>query len=136
MRILLSVSAHLSHPDIEIRSGSRTYNLQDWTSLRPASTGKHDLEGLVLARGPGIQGGGRISGAKIADVAPTLLYTMGMPVSREFRGVVLIEAFTEEFRRRNSVSWIDTYRPLTPLAEEIEVDQMTREELRALGYVR
>ncbi|MEE9230102.1 MAG: alkaline phosphatase family protein, partial [Acidobacteriota bacterium] len=136
MRILLSVSAHLSHPDIEIRSGSRTYNLQDWTSLRPASTGKHDLEGIVLARGPGIQGGGRISGAKIADVAPTLLYTMGMPVSREFRGVVLIEAFTEEFRRRNSVSWIDTYRPLTPLAEEIEVDQMTREELRALGYVR
>lgn len=135
-RILLSVSAHLSHPDIEIRSGSRIYSLQDWISLRPASTGKHDLEGIVLARGPGIRKGGRISVAKIADVAPTLLYTMGMPVSREFRGVALIEAFTEEFRRENSVAWIDTYGPLTPQAEEIEVDQMTREELRALGYVR
>ncbi|MBN1872778.1 MAG: alkaline phosphatase family protein, partial [Anaerolineae bacterium] len=59
----------------------------DFSSLPLTAT--HTPEGIFIACGPGIPAGGVISGAQIADVAPTLLCWLGLPVPEYMDGVVL-----------------------------------------------
>ncbi len=56
-------------------------------------SGDHTLDGVILMRGPGIRAGAAIAGADLYDVAPTLLYAMGLPVPADLPGRVLEEAW-------------------------------------------
>jgi len=63
---------------------------------RPFSTrhtGSHRLNGIFLAYGPGIKKGQKIEGAKIYDIAPTILHIFGLPIPKDIDGRVLIEIF-------------------------------------------
>ncbi len=53
----------------------------------------HRPEGIMLCRGPSIQPGGTIRGARVVDVAPTLLHGIGKPVPTNADGRVLFDAF-------------------------------------------
>jgi predicted AlkP superfamily phosphohydrolase/phosphomutase len=54
-------------------------------------TGTHRLEGIFIACGRGIQKRGRVSGARILDIAPTVLCLLGLEVPQEMDGKVLSE---------------------------------------------
>jgi hypothetical protein len=69
-------------------------------------------EGFFLAVGDGIREGGAIRGASVLDVAPTLLYLMGLPVARDMEGRVLTEILDERFARENPVTFIRSYEGL------------------------
>jgi hypothetical protein len=69
-------------------------------------------EGFFLAVGDGIRPGARVRGASALDVAPTLLYLMGLPVARDMEGRVLTEILDESFARRNPVTFIPSYESL------------------------
>lgn len=69
-------------------------------------------EGFFLAVGDGIREGGTIRGASVLDVAPTLLYLMGLPVARDMEGRVLTEILDERFARENPVTFIRSYEGL------------------------
>lgn len=58
-------------------------------------SGGHDPWGIVGMLGPGVRAG-RLEGAEIADVAPTVLFLRHAPVPRDVDGKVLIDAFTPE----------------------------------------
>jgi hypothetical protein len=64
---------------------------------RPQVKGTHRPEGVLFARGPGIRAGERLDDASILDVAPTLLYSLDLPVPDDFEGRVLTAAFAREF---------------------------------------
>jgi predicted AlkP superfamily phosphohydrolase/phosphomutase len=51
--------------------------------------GSHDLDGILLAKGPGIRRGEKISHASIMDIAPTILYLADVPIPVDVDGQVL-----------------------------------------------
>ncbi len=56
-------------------------------------TGSHRLEGIFIAHGPDIKKGYKIEGAKIYDIAPTILHLFGLPIPDDMDGRVLTEIF-------------------------------------------
>ncbi len=52
-------------------------------------SGDHLDEGVILAAGPGIEGGAWLEGASVLDVTPTLLHWLGLPVAQDMRGKVI-----------------------------------------------
>ena len=55
----------------------------------------HELKGIFLAYGHDIEKGGEIEGAKIHDLAPTILHIFGTPIPKDMDGKVLKEIFKE-----------------------------------------
>jgi len=51
---------------------------------------------VLMVMGPGVKKGCRVVGARIIDLAPTILYAMGIPVPSYMDGRVLKEIFEEE----------------------------------------
>ncbi|MDH3745610.1 MAG: alkaline phosphatase family protein [Acidobacteriota bacterium] len=66
-------------------------------------------DGILFLRGAGIQPGNFLSDATILDVAPTLLYGMGRPVSRDLEGRVLVSAFEPSFLARTPLTYVPSY---------------------------
>ncbi|MFN2227240.1 MAG: alkaline phosphatase family protein [Anaerolineae bacterium] len=100
-------------------------------------TGWHRLEGMVLLHGAPIQAGRHLAGARIEDVAPTVLYLMGQPIPADMDGRVLADAL--------SPAWIDDER-LAPVAAgegterehvdwSAEDEEEVRQRLQGLGYL-
>jgi hypothetical protein len=81
-------------------------------------------DGFVLAVGDGIRQGATFRRASVLDIAPTILYLMGLPVARDMEGRVATEILEEEFARSHPVTFIPSYESLavTPVAGEPEVE--------------
>ena len=90
----------------------------------PSPSGTHDgaPDGFFLAVGDGIRGGASVQGASILDVAPTVLYVMGLPVARDMDGRVLTEIFEDDFTRVHPVTLVPSYESLavTPVAGVVD----------------
>lgn len=69
-------------------------------------------DGALLLYGEGIRPGTLLTGARIADVAPTLLYGLGFPVARDLDGKVLTMAFDKGFLARNPLTFFPSYEGL------------------------
>jgi len=63
---------------------------------RPFHSGIHKKEGIFIACGPDIRQGIQLEGARIYDVAPTILHLLGLAVPDDMDGRVLEEIFREE----------------------------------------
>jgi predicted AlkP superfamily phosphohydrolase/phosphomutase len=126
-------------PDVLIDFGERPYLASERLSARTivepltgdSGGGRHRRYGIVLAAGPGVEAG-RLEGATIADLAPTVLHAMGLPVPDDMDGRVLAELFadgrqveTEAARRSDSDAAVYT-------AEE---EAAIEASLRGLGYI-
>jgi len=68
--------------------------------------------GVLVAVGDGIQPGATVRGASVVDVAPTILYLLGLPVARDMEGRVLAEIVTPEFADENPLTFIPSYESL------------------------
>jgi predicted AlkP superfamily phosphohydrolase/phosphomutase len=68
--------------------------------------------GLLLARGEGIRPGATLASASILDVAPTLLYLLGLPVARDMEGRVLTEMLEPGYAREHPLTFIPSYEGL------------------------
>jgi hypothetical protein len=66
-------------------------------------------DGILLLAGTGIRPSCLIADARIVDVAPTLLYALGLPIADDLDGRVLTDAFTEDFLARQPLSFLPTY---------------------------
>jgi predicted AlkP superfamily phosphohydrolase/phosphomutase len=66
-------------------------------------SGTHRDHGIFLGRGPGVQPGARVEGARIIDLAPTVLHLLGVPVPADMDGRVLREIFAEGSAERSRV---------------------------------
>jgi predicted AlkP superfamily phosphohydrolase/phosphomutase len=68
--------------------------------------------GLLLAYGEGIRPGTVLAGASILDIAPTLLYLLGLPVARDMEGRVLTEMLEPAYAGEHPVTFIPSYEGL------------------------
>jgi predicted AlkP superfamily phosphohydrolase/phosphomutase len=98
--------------------------------------GGHKKEGIFIGWGLGIKRGCRLKEASIMDIAPTVLYTMGMPLTPEMDGVVLDlfeEGLDEEkLSQRQGSSMVEEERK-TEYTPEQEAEIENR--LKGLGYL-
>lgn len=58
-------------------------------------SGSHRRNGILIARGPDIEQGRKLQGAKIYDIAPTILHMFGLPVPDDMDGRTLQDIFRE-----------------------------------------
>lgn len=105
---------------------------------RISGTHTTTTHGIFLAAGPDIAPGADLNGIHVHDIAPTLLYGLGIPVAQDFVGKPWQPLFTEEFRRRMPLRTLRTWgvRTGAGAARPSEADEKLLEELRALGYLR
>jgi hypothetical protein len=78
--------------------------LQGGTTLAP--------DGVFFLYGPGVRQGARLTGARVVDVAPTLLYAEGFPIPRDMDGKVLTAAFDPVFLDRQPLTFVPSYETL------------------------
>jgi predicted AlkP superfamily phosphohydrolase/phosphomutase len=110
-----------------------------FSRIRPGRdfhAGMHHPEGVIIAAGQGVRCG-RVEGARLWDVAPTILACLGLPVPDDMDGVVLQNLFTEPLAVQTAeveasppsvdVSHTTTYSP----SDVHDIEQ----RLRDLGYL-
>ncbi|MEW6220972.1 MAG: alkaline phosphatase family protein [Thermodesulfobacteriota bacterium] len=61
-------------------------------------SGTHRMDGILMLAGSPIQAGGRLTGAAITDVAPTILHLLDLPCPDDMDGRIITEALTPAFR--------------------------------------
>jgi len=97
----------------------------------------HEPEGILLIAGPGIKPGTRID-AHIYDIAPTVLYALGLPVAQDMPGRVLTNAYDANALTRRPITKVasheQAHKPDAP-ATKVEADPALEDRLRALGYL-
>ncbi|WP_255171683.1 alkaline phosphatase family protein [Natrononativus amylolyticus] len=95
----------------------------------------HRSEGIVLCRGPSIEPGARLRGARVVDVAPTLLHGIGAAVPSNVDGRVLFDAFrTDAAPARTKVERADVTRERESEAVDDDFTEV-EDRLKGLGYM-
>ena len=64
---------------------------------------------LFLVTGPQFRRGEAARNPQVYDVAPTLLYAMGIPISEELKGRVLDELFDQVWKNEHPVEYVPEY---------------------------
>jgi predicted AlkP superfamily phosphohydrolase/phosphomutase len=126
------------------RIGSRTLLIQGrpfqgavQSIGRISGTHTRTTHGIFLAAGPDIDPQADLDGIHIHDIAPTILYGLGLPVAEDFAGRAWTELFDEEFRRSHPLRKVPSWgvRGEGGRARSSEADEELLNELRALGYI-
>lgn len=102
--LLLVVSAFGMEP---LTPGKRVLEL---IAGNPQISGTHERapDGFVLAFGNAVSRG-RPDRASVVDLAPTILYFLGLPVGRDMDGFARIDFFTPAFTSDKPVTYIPSY---------------------------
>jgi arylsulfatase A-like enzyme len=95
------------------------------------------MNGIFLAKGNGIEKGKGIDGAKIIDIAPTVLYLMGEKIPLSMDGKVLDDAFSSEFLNTNPKVFYEVplERESQATAFSLEEEEDIVQRLKGLGYL-
>jgi predicted AlkP superfamily phosphohydrolase/phosphomutase len=111
---------------------------------RPEPWGTHYPEGVFIARGAGLEAGRAVAPLAIVDVAPTLLYSLGLPVDLEMEGRLPENIFRPDFldahppayegQSRSARNTQDVTIDLSD-APSREAEAAVLDHLRALGYL-
>ncbi len=99
------------------------------------------MVGAFLAAGPNVRPG-KLPRADVYDLARTLLWLQGAPISRELLGRELVELMEPEWVESNPPIYVDSYSDLerswqqaAEPASDGGVDAQRLKELEALGYL-
>ena len=126
-------------PDVAVGGlmdrGGRVYRPRFLTEEHRTISGDHREEGVLFMRGEGVRAG-RVEGASIMDLAPTILHVMGQAVPSDMEGRVLTGAL--QGGRGVEIASPSVHPggpggPGTGLDEDEE--EAVRKRLRDLGYV-
>ena len=100
--------------------------------------GSHRLDGVLIVAGGPARRGHRFTGANIVDVAPTVLYAMGLPIPSDMDGRPLLEAFDPEFVKDRSPEFEESDEQVKSFRGQAfseEEEALIARRLQALGYI-
>jgi predicted AlkP superfamily phosphohydrolase/phosphomutase len=102
-------------------------------------SGLHRMDGIILLQGPHIRQDVRVEGAGIIDVAPTILYALGMSIPSDMDGKPLLGIFEESYTKQTEASYTDEHKYEDVASDEYgyseEEEESVRLKLEALGYL-
>lgn len=64
-------------------------------------SGQHELDGVLVAAGPGIRPGARVNGARLVDMAATIVHALGETVPADMDSRPITDLYTEAWLRAN-----------------------------------
>jgi predicted AlkP superfamily phosphohydrolase/phosphomutase len=105
---------------------------------KDVKSGSHRPDGMIAVAGSGIRSGIILKGAALIDVAPTLLYWLGVPVPTGMDGRVLVDAFTEDYLRAHPLRTVEMVSASAPTSADSYTPgeaEVVEKRLRDLGYV-
>jgi predicted AlkP superfamily phosphohydrolase/phosphomutase len=113
------------------------------TTVEPSSlskvNGEHRMHGILLARGPMIRQNAWLENARLVDMAPTILYILGVPIPQEMDGIVLGDLFSPLYRETHPVEYSDPgkadYIAAVDTDLTSEEEEQIRRHLERLGYL-
>jgi len=115
--------------------GEVVVSLEEINTGLPILRGTHRQMGMLAAWGEGVRAGtGELSGLKLMDLAPTILYALGCPLPRDMDGRPL----SELFKRPGKLSYEESdVRAQVPPDRDLESEDksLVLERLRGLGYI-
>ena len=99
-------------------------------------TGHHRMDGLFFAAGPHVKSNNDVD-AGIIDLAPTILYDLGLPVLDSMDGEVIATAFKNEYKMEQKLEMTskDDLDLNVKKDSDDSDDEEMRERLKGLGYV-
>lgn len=104
-------------------------------ALNPGLEGNHTMDGVFIGHGPRILASSPVE-PQITDLAPTVLYLLGLPVPEDMDGRVLTEIIEPAWLANHPVTYADaTSAPVSDESYSAEEAELVREQLRALGYI-
>jgi len=111
-------------------------------SGRPVVSGAHRPMGIFGARGPSIQRGLNVGELSILDIAPTVLYSLGVPLPEDLEGRVPEQIFLKEVLEKQPVRMAASQpgtpkesRGAVPVPTAMEDEETVLDRLRELGYI-
>ncbi len=74
--------------------------------------GRYDNQpdGVLMLLGDNLASGTFLDGADVLDVAPTILYALGLPLAPDLDGRVLTDSFGDAFLDRTPLTFVPSYR--------------------------
>jgi len=141
-QIDLETTALFIVSDHGFKSGERRIRSEEAVDIGRAHL-DHEPDGIFLAVGPHLRRAGRVEGASVLDLTPTLLHYLGFPVAKDMDGKVLEGIFLPGFMRDNPIRYIGTYEDDEPAeaaaseVEELSAGELaeTERRLETLGYL-
>jgi hypothetical protein len=135
-------------PDIVLGFGNNPYEPGDAltgdeiieTVKSDGFSGMHRPDGILIAYGNNIKNGSALQGATICDLAPTILYTMGLKVPTDMDGKILFDIFEPSFTDKNPAEYDKAAAgKQEPHEKELnytgnETDEIAK-RLKSLGYI-
>lgn len=102
-----------------------------------AKSGSHRDDGILLAQGPMVPLCRRIEGARLMDIAPTLLYLLGEPVPADMDGVILTDAVEANYLREHHAASVSgtASRGAASDTYTLEEEAVINQRLQDLGYL-
>lgn len=136
----------MSAPDLTVELRDKgffsIYRTEKHLKRRPNVMGCHHPRGVFIAHGPGVAAGSTLKPLRLLDIAPTLLYLLGIAIPKDLEGDVVSEALTAKYLDRRPVRYgAPSGAPDNPpgVAEDEQYDEEGLEQvtmrLRALGYL-
>lgn len=111
-------------------------------SRRPHLSGAHRPEGIFIARGPGVREGAVLPELSILDIAPLVLYCLGLEIPGELEGRVPQAIFHPSVLAQRAVRVsreVESPQPSAAVAAAERLDPedeaLILERLRHLGYI-
>jgi predicted AlkP superfamily phosphohydrolase/phosphomutase len=101
------------------------------------NSGDHRMDGFIAMLGKNIRAGVPILNANIMDVAPTILYLMGLPIPEDLDGHVITAPLKEDLLTSQVImqtAAIGSREQVEPDYTDEEAEEV-KERLRALGYL-
>ena len=136
--------AMLQAPDLTLILSDHSFvsviNEEPIVLHRPEISGTHRPEGIFILGGPGVKSGKSPKPFSILDIAPTLLFCLGLPIPEEFEGRVPTEPLEEGYLQARGII-ADKQSGAFQAAERVDSSFSEEEEeaifahLRSLGYV-
>jgi predicted AlkP superfamily phosphohydrolase/phosphomutase len=100
-------------------------------------SGSHKSNGILMMKGADVKEGEGISRRGIVDLAPTILYMLGLEVPSDMEGKVIEEAFEKEFLEQHPIQYgKPTSSPSDSAFEYTQEDvKKIKEKLEDIGYI-
>jgi len=102
-------------------------------------SGTHRREGIFIASGKLIEKGYKIKKVQLVDIAPTVLYLLGIPIPMDMDGKVLINIFKENLINKHPVKYMEVKSEniLSEKDEKLTQNEaeMVKRRLKSLGYL-
>lgn len=77
----------------------------------PMVSAHHEFapDGVIFFYGKNVERGKNLEGMRLVDLAPTLLYYLGLPVGRDMDGIARTDIFERDFIANNPIIYISSY---------------------------